>query len=713
MRLRHLLLVVLTAAVAAPAGAQPTAANLDTVRAGRFDGGRMFTVDEPPLDYLRETYNFAPDQAWFDRARLGSLRFATYCSASFVSEDGLILTNHHCARESVTQASVADGVDYNEIGFYAEDMEDERLIDELFVEQLIGIADVTAEISAAGDAVADNAARQQAIQAAIQATEQRLTAEAGEGNRVQVVTLYAGGQYKAYTYRRYDHIKLVFAPETQAGYFGGDPDNFTYPRYSLDFSLFRAVDASGRPLSVDEFFPFEAEGTDAGELVFVIGNPGSTTRMQTVSQLEYRRDFTEPAFAELLAEGERVYGDYVHANPDAPGTPELMDLWFSLGNSRKVYVGRVAGLRDPYVIARRRAAERDFTDALAARSELTGPYGDVVQGITANRSAAASLGPAYGAFVGLVPGSPLTATAMGRGILAAQYLDADAEARAGLREQLVGMSDQPAAIQQGLIAARIARMQRYLGASDPTVRALLDGRSASAATAAIAGSGLATAAGTQALLDGSEAALAADPAVVAARAFLPAMMEFQQANAASNAEIAALSTRLARARFELYGTSIPPDATFTLRISDGVVRGYPYNGTEAPPYTTFYGMYDRHYAHPASVDWALPDRFLPIPDDLDLGTPLNFVSTADTYGGNSGSPAITKDLELVGLNFDRNVEGLSRDFIYLPERGRNVMVDSRAILEALDDIYDADRIVAELLTGRLDVPAAEAERIRP
>jgi hypothetical protein len=585
-------------------------------------------------------------------------------------------------------------------------MEDERMIDELFVEQLIGIADVTAEISAAGDAVADNAARQQAIQAAIQATEQRLTAAAGAGNRVQVVTLYAGGQYKAYTYRRYDHIKLVFAPETQAGYFGGDPDNFTYPRYSLDFSLFRAVDESGRPLSIDEFFPFEAEGTEAGELVFVIGNPGSTTRMQTVSQLEYRRDFTEPAFAELLAEGESVYGDYVHANPDAPGTPELMDLWFSLGNSRKVYIGRVAGLRDPYVIARRRAAERDFTDALAARSELTGPYGDVVTGITANRSAAASLGPAYGAFVGLVPGSPLTATAMGRGILAAQYLDGDADARAGLREQLVGMSDQPAAIQQGLIAARIARMQRYLGTSHPAVRALLDGRSASAAAAAIAGSGLSTAAGTQALLDGSEAALAADPAVAAARAFLPAMMEFQQANAASNAEIASLSTRLARARFELYGTSIPPDATFTLRISDGVVRGYPYNGTEAPPYTTFYGMFDRYQSHCVHTGntgedcaWYLPQRWLDAEDDLDLSTPYNFVSTNDITGGNSGSPMLNRDLEVVGIAFDGNIESLPGHYLFDNRLNRTVSLDVRAMLEVLESVYDMDRLAQELRDG--------------
>jgi len=706
MRFRLLFLAAALTAVAPSAAAQPSAASLDTVRAGRFDGGRMFTLDEPPLDYLREQYSFTPDQSWFDRARLGSLRFATYCSASFVSEDGLILTNHHCARESVTHASVQDGVDYNELGFYAGSMDEEKLIDELYVEQLVGIADITAEISAAGEGAADAGARQAAIQAAIQAAEQRLSTQAGEGNRVQVVTLYAGGQYKAYTYHRYDRIRLVFAPETAAGYFGGDPDNFTYPRYSLDFSLFRAVDENDRPLQVDDFFPFEAAGTTPGELIFVIGNPGSTTRMQTVSQLEYRRDFTEPAFSELLAEGEAVYGDFVHANPDAPETPELMDMWFSLGNSRKVYIGRVAGLRDPYVLARRRAAERDFLTALAARPELTSDYGDVVDAIAANRSAGASLGPAYGAFVGLVPGSPLTATVMGRAILAAQYLDADAEGRERLSGQMTGLPDQPAAIQQGLIAGRIARMQRYLGANDPSVRAMLGGRSASAVASAIAGSQLATAEGTAELLAAGDAAIAADPAVVATRAFMPALNQFQQASAATNADIAGLSTRLARARFELYGTSVPPDATFTLRISDGIVKSYPYNGTETPPYTTFYGMYDRYQSHcvhtgrtGTDCPWYLPQRWLDAEDEIDLSTPFNFVSTNDITGGNSGSPLLNRELEVVGIAFDGNIESLPGHYLFDDRLNRTVSVDVRAMLEVLESVYDMEWLADELRDG--------------
>jgi hypothetical protein len=313
------------------------------------------------------------------------------------------------------------------------------------------------------------------------------------------------------------------------------------------------------------------------------------------------------------------------------------------------------------------------------------------------------MGPGYGAFVGLVPGSPLTATVMGRAVLAAQYLEADAEGRQRIREQMVGLSDQPAAIQAALVEGRLERMQRYLGSSDGTVRAVLGGRSASAVAASIAGSQLSTAAGTEALLEAGDAAIAADPAVVAARAFMPALTQFQQAQAASNAEIAALSARLARARFELYGTSIPPDATFTLRISDGVVRGYPYNGTEAPPYTTFYGMYDRYQSHcvrtgrtGTDCPWYLPPNWLEAEDNLDLSTPYNFVSTNDIIGGNSGSPMLNRDLEVVGIAFDGNIQSLPGHYIFDDTLNRTVSVDVRAMLEVLEEVYDMDWVAEEL-----------------
>jgi hypothetical protein len=705
---RSLRLAVLVAALAGTAQAQPAyTANYDTVRAGRFDAGRMFTLDELPRDYFQETYSFTPTEDWLEHARLGALRFATYCSSSFVSPDGLILTNHHCARESVTQAGLEDGRDYNEEGFYARSMDEEKPIEGLFVEQLVEIVDVTDEVNAAADAATDAAARQGAIQGAIGTIQTRMLGERGgeeSGMRVQVVTLYSGGQYKAYVYRRYDNVRLVFAPETQLGYFGGDPDNFTYPRYSLDFALFRAVDDNGDPLEVEHYFPFDPEGTDPGELVFVIGNPGSTTRMQTLAQLEFRRDFSEPQVLEALRSREEVYGAWLDANPDAPEAPELTDTYFSLGNSRKAYTGRVEGLRDPYVLARRRAAERDFLAALGEDPALRAEYGDVVESIAANRQNLRSMGQAAGAFLGFASGSALSSPLEQRAILAFQYANAATdEQRQQIREAFEGIEDVPPALQEGLLAQRLRDFETYLG---DDADAVLDGRSPEEAAREIAaGSALATAEGAEGFLGGD---VMADPAVAMVAAVMPQFGAFQQASAAANAELGELGARLARARFALYGTSVPPDATFTLRISDGVVRGYPYNGTVAPPYTTLFGLYDRYYSHcvagqmdMARCDWRLPERWLDAMDDLDLTTPFNLVSTNDIIGGNSGSPLLDRDLNVVGIVFDGNIQSLPGNYIFIDTLNRTVSVDVRMMLEALEDVYGMDRVAEELREARM------------
>ena len=701
LRTRYFLgLLVAALAFAGAAQAQPDF-DPDTVRAGRFDTGRMFTLDNPPLDYFREAYNFTPEPDWFERAQLGALRFATYCSASFVSQDGLILTNHHCARESVTQASIEDGRDYNADGFYARSMDDEKPIEGLFVEQLVAIEDVTDEISAAGEG-ADAAARAQARQTAIQTMQERKGAERGEGYRVQVVTLYAGGQYKAYTYKRYDNIRLVFAPETQLGFFGGDPDNFTYPRYCLDFALFRAVDENGRPLQVENFFRFEPAGTRPGEPVFVIGNPGSTTRLMTVSQLEYRRDIADPTTLRLLQTRERVYQEYVENHPEDPRVAEYEDTYFSLANSRKVYEGRVRGLRDPYIMARRRAAEREFLAAIEANPNAREEYGDVFTQIGANRASARENEMYVRAFAGMGPGSPLVSTAESRALLIAQM---GAE---GAREQALELEDQPMDIQRGLLAARLADIQLALGEDHEITRAVLQGRSPEeAAEEIISGTALTTREQAEGAFSGD---LTDDPAVQYVQAILPGLQRVQQMNQRIGPELSELSSRLARARFELLGTGIPPDATFTLRISDGAVRGYPYNGTVAPPYTTMAGLYDRYYSHCVwgvqaaggdmeDCDWRLPQRWLDAMDDLDLNTPMNLVSTNDIIGGNSGSPLLNRELEVVGIVFDGNIESLPGDYIYLDEKNRTVSVDVRAMMESLDEVYDMDRIVEELRTG--------------
>jgi hypothetical protein len=685
-------------AAPAPVASPSMGGGLDTVRAGRFDNGRMFTLDDAPRAYFAETYNFRPDDAWFDRARLGALRFATYCSASFVSQDGLILTNHHCARESVTHVGGERGQDFNRDGFFAASRADEAPVEDLFVEQLVGIEDVTDRVRAA-DVGADATARQQARTAAITAMQTEMTAAAGQDTRVQIVPFYSGGQYKAYTYKRYGDVRLVFAPETQLGYFGGDPDNFTYPRYSLDFSLFRAYGPDGQPLRPEVYFPFEPEGTDAGEVVFVLGNPGSTTRLQTVAQLEYRRDIADPARLAYVESRERVFGDFIAANPTDPRTPELTDTYFGLGNSRKAFTGRLTGLQDPAILARRGAGERDVQTALAARPDLQAQYGDVYSRIAANRTAARTSAAQARAFYGLAPGSPYNGSALNRAFAVV------AGGGTATAEAFAAVDDLPTEIQTGLLAARYRDLLTNLGPTDPTVVAVLGGNTPEAAAAnVIANTRLATAASAEAARTTD---LSADPAVVAAAALLPAAQAYAASQQAANAELSEQATRLARARFDLYGTASPPDATFTLRLTDGVVRGYDYNGTIAPPYTTFYGLYDRYYSQCVATartgpdcPWYLPQRWLDAREDLDLDTPYNFVSTTDIIGGNSGSPVVNRDLEVVGIAFDGNIEGLPGDYIFDEAVNRTVSLDVRGMLEVLDEVYNLDWLVEELAAGR-------------
>ena len=695
-----------TVAVGQPAAETPALIDPDTVRASRSDTGRMFTFDNPPRAYLTETYGFSPDDAWFEHARLGALRFATYCSASFVSPNGLILTNHHCARESVTHVTQA-GENLGEDGFYATTMDAERPVEDLFVEQLIEIVDVTAEVDAATVAMETDAERINARQETIDGIEERLGAERGgedAGIRVQVISLYNGGQYSAYVFRRYENLQLVFAPEDQAGFFGGDPDNFTYPRYSLDFSLFRAMGEDGKPLDTSEFyFPWSENGTDPGDLVFVIGNPGTTTRLQTVAQLEYRRDVQDPAILRLYSTRADVYEDFVAANPEAPETPELEDTYFSLSNARKSYTGRVEGLRDPYIIARRAAAERSFREAVENDAQLNAEYGMLFDQIAQNRQEAGQFGEEYGAFLAMNPGSIVASNVLTRAVYAYAYA---ATQNPSFRETVLGIEDdRPADVERALLEARLNDFVYYFGEDSEVVRAILQGRSVEAtATNLLANSAFVTEAGTAAALDGDLSA-SSDPALGLAETIWPRFAQYQQQAGVLGAQVNELAAQLARARFDVYGTEIPPDATFSLRINDGVVQGYPYNGTTAPPYTTFYGMYDRYYGFRTVDEYAefyeLPAKWMPIPDDLDLATPFDFVTTNDIIGGNSGSPMLNRDLEVVGVAFDGNIQSLPGDYIYLPYQNRTVGVDSRGMMEALEAVYGADRIADELRTGDL------------
>ena len=694
-----------------PLNGQVGGVDLDTVRMGRFDFGKMWTFEYAPMEYFSETYGLDANADWFERARLSVLRVPG-CSASFVSPNGLVVTNHHCVRSRVSAVS-QEGEGLLDNGFFATDLVDERPIPGYFADQLISVNDVSDEVLAALDAAgeAGRAEAQQAVSAEI--TERLLAAHpmGSDSVWVQIVPLYNGGRYSAYVFRRFTDVRLVAAAELNMGFFGGDPDNFTYPRYALDFAFLRVYGQDGEPFQPTHYLKW-GSGVSPGDPVFIIGNPGRTNRLQTVAQLEYQRDVQVPALIQLLDSRHKAMGAFRAEDPETAEELDLRNSMFGLSNSLKASLGRIDALGDAMIIARKADADRQLQEAIAADPELSSTYGDLFEQIAQVQAGKRVLAQSYGAFLAL--GSNFLESSLIRRTMAAQaYIEArnngaaeDQLAQAA--RNLTGVSVRPEGLERRLLAARLADIERYLPDTE-LAHAALEGHSPEdAADWWMANSRLASEDAAAAIIDGGED-MADDPAMRLSAAMAPMLDQYRQESQVMARREASLASDLGRARFAVYGGTIPPDGSSSPRIADGRVQGYRYNGTLAPPMTTFYGVYDRYHGHGGSEDWELPARWQTPPEGLDLSTPLNFVSTTDSYGGNSGSPAVTPNLELVGLNFDRNIEGLSRDFIYLPERGRNVMVDVRAIREALDVVYDLDRIVEEADSGRLFRTEAEAD----
>jgi hypothetical protein len=697
-----------------PALAQTATLGEDPTRAGRFDMGKMWTFENAPTGYFAEAYGFQADQAWFDQARQAALRIPG-CSAAFVSPNGLLVTNHHCTRGAIVGVT-QEGESLLDEGFYAASLEEERPIPNYYVDQLIGAEDVSDEILQALDRATTDVEREEARREAVGRVQERIISRhsGGEGSvRVEVTALYNGGRYSAYTYRRYTDVRLVAAAELQVAHFGGDPDNFTYPRYALDFAFLRVYGSDGEPLETEHFFSWSLNGVEEGDVVFVIGNPGPTNRLNTVTQLEFQRDVSVAAQKSFLESRLAIMREFYEANREEGEAMGLRVRMLSLSNSLKANTGRLDALRDPVILARKADGERRFQSALDNDPELSARWATLIPDMAQIQNQMAALGAEYSAFARLAPGDTESALLI-RAIYGAQYLQAlprgaSMERLDQLRSQIEEVSRQPPEMEEALLAERLRDFQRYLGPRHPVTTTALEGRSAEgAATYLLTQSVLATGEGAKiALTAGS--LTDTDPAIRLAEAVIPVLADFQVEFNALTAQERELAAELGRARFAVYGPDVPPDASRSPRITDGVVLPYEYNGTLAPVYTTFFGLYDHFFSYGRDSDWSLPDRWVPPHPGLDLGTPLNFISTADTYGGNSGSPAVTPDLALVGLNFDRNMEGLSRDFIFLPERGRNIMVDVRAIKEAMDIVYDADRIVQEFLTHRLFRTEAEAD----
>jgi hypothetical protein len=685
------------------------------VKAGEFDNGKMWTFEYPPLEYFAETYDFQPDAAWFEKARLSSLRIQG-CSASFVSPNGLIVTNHHCARGSVAEVSQS-GENLLDNGFYAPSLGEERESSQT-ADQLIEIRDVTAEVHAALEGVTDAeyGAAREAIEEDLTA---RIAAEFGgeeAGMLVQLIELWNGAKYSAYVFHRYTDVRLVAAPELQLGFFGGDSDNFTYPRYALDFSFYRIYDENGEPLKSDNYFDWSIDGVEAGDAIFVIGNPGGSSRLQTVAQLEWRGAYWEKAILDLFRSRLNILRAFYAEDPElAEESGITQNRIFGLSNTEKLFTGRWKGLQNPEYMARRADTERQFREAIESDPALNAKYAGLIDQMAELQQQRMGYGPDFAAFIAFGSAN-WDAAALARANLAFQYLSgsqagAPQEALARILERFHAIDNQPASLQQALLTARLSQFEQHLGADSEIGQSVLQGRSpVEAADAILAHSVLADSArAADALATG--ALTMEDPAIAVVSAVADRMGAYQAAFGQLGQQQEAIAQQLGLARFDVYGTTIPPDATFSLRMADGMVKSYEYNGTIAPVYTTFYGMYDHYYSYGPGTEWELPARWLSPPSSFDLSTPLNFIGTSDTIGGNSGSPVINIDLEIVGLLFDGNVEGLPGDYIYDPKVNRSISVDVRGVLEALDNMYDADRIVLELTTGQMVDTEEEADAV--
>jgi len=680
---------------------------LDTVKAGLFDTGKMWTFDYPPTDYFARTYNFTPDAAWFERARLSALRVPG-CSASFVSEDGLVFTNHHCARGAVDAVNRA-GENLPETGFYAPTLAEERKVPGYYADQLVLIEDVTAEIQEAFDRGTTDDERIANRTQAIAALEQRY--KKSTGLNCNVVTFYNAAKFSLYGYKRYTDVRLVFAPETMMGYFGGDPDNFTYPRYDLDISFFRVYDDNGQPLKASNYFRWSLGGASENEPVFVIGNPGQTNRLYTVAQLEYQRDLLYPTNFFLLDNLVRIYTEYLAKHPDKK--LKYQTRLFGASNSQKLYIGRLTGLSDPVLMAKKRDFERTLKGAVAAKPALHATYSLVWNEIEKLQSEKRTIYPEMNA---------LTMKGLGRSQyfgLASDLVDAalqmklpeaqrarqyKGEALDSLKRRMYPTDLEPE-LEREFLTLQLTVMASSLGKSNISLNALLQGRTPKqAAGALLQETMISDKEKVTALLNGPPDAIlnSTDPFISFVATTVDRARDLRTQYTEMNAREQARVQRLGKAMFDIYGTSIPPDATFTLRIADGVVKGMPYNGTIAPHFTTFYGLYDRYYSFGKEAPWNLPERWLNPPASFAMSTPFNFSSTNDIIGGNSGSSIINKSLEVVGIAFDGNIESLPNHVIYSEDRMRCVGVHSSGILEALEDIYKADRIVKELKAGKIN-----------
>jgi hypothetical protein len=660
----------------------------------------MWTFDNPPVKQLQEKYKFTPTQQWLDHLRLSCVRLNDGGSGSFVSPHGLLLTNHHVALGQLQKNSSAEH-DYVRDGFYATTPEEEMKSPDLEVNVLVSMENVTERVNVAVKTATTPEEEFKKRNGVIADIERESTEKTGL--RSDVVTLYAGGEYWLYRYKKYTDVRLVFAVEQQTAFYGGDPDNFTYPRYDLDMALFRVYE-NGKPIDSKDYLKWNPKGAGDGDLVFVSGHPGGTERLVTYAYLENLRDNTLPYVIELLKSRIAVLKDYAARGPEQ--SRQSTTLIFGLENSRKVIEGRRDGLQDKNLMEKKRTEEETFRSKVDANAEWKKEYAGAW---TMEEEALQKVKPRNKEQFFRSTDSQLSGLAVQVVTYVAEVKKPDGERLPGFHDsQLESLKHRlfsPAPIYPDMEIARMTGALevglKELGPNDPWLKAVLDGKSPKeAAEYLVHNTKVADPAFRKSLVDGGQAAVDAstDPFIAMARRIDPIRREqikWFQDNVESVDERA--GELLGKARFAVYGKNTYPDATFTLRLSYGQVLGYPMNGTIAPSKTTFYGLYDRAASFDYKVPFDLPKRYIDGKDKLDLTTPFNFVTTNDIIGGNSGSPVVDRNGEIVGLIFDGNIESLVGDFVYDSYQNRAVAVHTGGMTEALKKLYGAQKLVDELL----------------
>jgi Peptidase S46 len=663
----------------------------------------MWPFNNVPRAEIKKKYGFEVTDEWLNKVRLASVRFNNGGSGSFVSPNGLVLTNYHIVEDIVGEVSTPEK-DLAKEGFVARTRADEIKAPSLELNVLQSIEDVTSRVNGAvkdGATDAESFAARRAEVAAIEAESTKAT-----GLRSDVVTLYQGGQYNLYRYKKYTDVRLVFVPEFQAAFFGGDPDNFNFPRFNIDMALVRVYE-NGQPVKPENYFKWSTTGVKEGNLVFVTGNPGSTSRLDTVAHLEELRETSIPIILRLLERRESMLKRYMAMGEEQ--TRQAQNELNSIQNSLKVYRGQLKGLKDPALMARKQKEEQALRKAIDENPERQKMYGAAWDAIAKAHQTYPSyikerrifeqsggFNSTYFTFARmLVRLAEENQRPNVERLL--EYTDAR---RASLELALYSPAPIHNDFEELKLADSLGFMVELLGDNNPLLKQVLAGKTPAArAGELISGTKLGDVAFRKELAAGGKAAIDAstDPMIVVARTIDAKAREVRKRYESELTGVERANyAKIARALFETEGTKLYPDATFTLRLSYGAVEGYMENGTKIPPFTTLGGLFARSDKFKHEFPYNLPERWTQKKSAINLNTPFNFVSTNDIIGGNSGSPTINQNGELVGLIFDGNIQSLVGDFMYDPSVNRAISVDSRGMLEVLKKVFGATEIVAEL-----------------